>query len=362
MQQRPYPPCLIHTNRTNAIAFPAEPGITIPRARSPDPVMRHLFTASLLALAACSGPNDPTATASTGAVPTPAKASGAAPATTDGVIGEQPLPARLDCLRKTGGVLLIGHRGGPTRDYPENAIETFQRTYDAGTHAMEIDISETKDGVLVLMHDDDLARTTTGEGPVADHTLDEIRKLKLETSQKTTTFAPPTLEAALAWAMKNNAVLELDKKKSAEWGPIIAAVRDAKAENNVFLVTYTDDQAAEVHKLAPDLLITATVNDPAHLDALVARGVQTDHLVAWTGVTKPDPALWTSLAERGVESAFGTLGPRASSLDTRYWDDGDGSEYNALVSGGLAILVTDITDKTARQLAGLRQKSTACGL
>ena len=324
--------------------------------------MRHLFTASLLALAACSGPNDPTVTASTDAVPTPAKASGAVPATTDGVIGEQPLPARLDCLRKTGGVLLIGHRGGPTRDYPENAIETFQRTYDAGTHAMEIDISETKDGVLVLMHDDDLARTTTGEGPVADHTLDEIRKLKLETSQKTTTFAPPTLEAALAWAMKNNAVLELDKKKSAEWGPIIAAVRDAKAENNVFLVTYTDDQAAEVHKLAPDLLITATVNDPAHLDALVARGVQTDHLVAWTGVTKPDPALWTSLAERGVESAFGTLGPRASSLDTRYWDDGDGSEYNALVSGGLAILVTDITDKTARQLAGLRQKSTACGL
>lgn len=324
--------------------------------------MRHLLAAFILSLAACSGPNDPTATASTDADTTRPKAPAAEPITAVRVIGEEPLSGRLDCLRKSGGVLLIGHRGGPTRNYPENAIETFQRTYDAGAHAMEIDISETKDGVLILMHDDDLARTTTGEGLVADHTFDEIQKLKLETYQKTTTFAPPTLEAALAWAMKNNAVLELDKKKSATWEPIIAAVRDAKAENNVFLVTYTDDQAAEVHKLAPELVITATVNDPAQLDALVASGVQADHLVAWTGVAKPAPALFASLARRGVEAAFGTLGPRASSLDTRYWHDGDGSEYNELVSGGLAILVTDITDKTARQLAGARQKSAACGL
>lgn len=327
--------------------------------------MRHLLAASLLALAACSGPNEPTAPASTDAVanaPNAPKTPGVAPPATVGVIGEQALSARLDCLRTSGGVLLIGHRGGPTRDYPENAIETFQRTYDAGTHAMETDISETKDGVLILMHDDDLARTTTGEGLVSDHTLAEIQAVKLKTYSKTTTFAPPTLEAALAWAMKNGAVLELDKKKSAEWGPIIAAVRAAKAENNVFLVTYTDEQAAEVHRLAPDLMITATVNSPAHLDALIAKGVRTDHLVAWTGVTTPDPALWKALAQRNIESAFGTLGPRASSLDTRYWDDDDGSEYNQLVSGGLAILVTDITDKTARQLAGLRQKSAACGL
>jgi glycerophosphoryl diester phosphodiesterase len=139
-------------------------------------------------------------------------------------------------------------------------------------------------------------------------------------------------------------------------------VRAAKAENNVLLVTYTDDQAAEVHKLAPDLMVTATVASLDQFDTLVSMGVVTDHLVAWTGTARPDPALWASLAERGVEAAFGTLGPRASSLDTRYWEDGEGSEYNDLVSGGLAILVTDITDKTARQLAGLRQKSAACAL
>jgi glycerophosphoryl diester phosphodiesterase len=276
--------------------------------------------------------------------------------------GAAPLAQRLDCLRETGGILLIGHRGGPTRDYPENAIETFQRTFDAGVHAMEIDIAETKDGHLVLMHDEELDRTTTGTGLVSASTLAEIQNLKLKTYAATTDFVPPTLAAALDWVVKSDAIVELDKKKSASWAPIIAAVRKAKAENNVLLITYTDEQAGQVHTLAPDLVITATVETLDHLDSLIARGVNTGRLVAWTGAVAPRPELWRALAERAVESAFGTLGPRATSLDTKYWQDGDGSEFSKLAADGLPILVTDMTDKVARQLAGLRQISAACGL
>lgn len=313
-----------------------------------------LLAVSALALAACGQPSDTTATASTETPAAPAE-SASAPANT------ATLPERLDCLRDSGGVLLIGHRGGPTRDYPENAIETFQRTYDAGTRAMEIDIAETKDGHLILMHDDDLERTTTGEGRVSDHTLAEIRALKLETYSNTTDFSPPTLDEALAWAVQNNALVELDKKPSATYGPIIAAVRAAKAENHVFIITYNDDQAVEVHGQAPDLVITATIGSLDHADRLIARGVKPATLVAWTGTSQPNSELWQGLAARGIESAFGTLGPRSSSLDTRYWKDDDGSEFDALVDGGLPILVTDITDKTARQLRPFTAKAAACG-
>jgi glycerophosphoryl diester phosphodiesterase len=271
------------------------------------------------------------------------------------------LAGRLDCLRRTRGVLLIGHRGGPTRDYPENAIETLERTLKAGTHGMEIDIAQTRDGVLVLMHDDELERTTTGEGLVSDHTWTEISQLKLETYSRTTDFHPPKLEDALAWAVKNGALLELDKKKSAPFEPIIAAVRAARAENNVFIITYTDEQAIEVHKLAPDLVITATVRNAAHLDELLSKGVKADHLVAWTGTEKPDLNLWRELSGRDVESAFGTLGPRSSSLDGKYWEDDDGAEYIALAVGGLPILVTDLTDKVSKELQAEIRKAESCG-
>lgn len=320
------------------------------RARSVTPVFAALFLAT-----ACGQPSDPTATASTEATAaaTPAPAAAAAPA--------QPLPARLDCLRQSGGVLLIGHRGGPTRDYPENAVETLQRTFNAGTKAMEVDVAETSDFKLVLMHDDDLERTTTGTGLVADHTLAEIQALKLETGSKTTDFHPPTLEAALDWAAKTGAILELDKKRSAAFPPLIAAVRATKAQNNVFIITYTDDQAMEVHKLAPDLVITATINDVAQLDRLLAGGVRSETLVAWTGNVEPRPDLWKALAARGIESIFGTNGARADSLDTKYWDDDNGSEFTGLVRDGLPILVTGLTDKTARQLGDDRKKAAACG-
>lgn len=314
-----------------------------------------------LTLAACGEPSDPTAAASTEAAAAEHAAS-VEPSRVKPAFTTMTLHERLDCLRASGGIVIIGHRGGPTRDYPENAIETLQRTFDAGTRAMEVDIAETKDGQLILMHDDDLDRTTTGAGLVADHTLADIRKLRLETGGKVTDFAPPTLTAALEWAVKSNAILELDKKRSAQYGPIIAAVRAARAENNVFIITYTDEQAAEVHTLAPDLVITATVNSIEQLDNLIASGVRPDRLLAWTGNVEPRPDLWSALAARGVESIFGTNGSRETGLDSRYWADDDGAEFNTLAAGGLSLLVTSLTDKTSRQLAAERAKAEACGL
>jgi glycerophosphoryl diester phosphodiesterase len=321
-----------------------------------------VIAATALALAACGQPNDPTATASTDAsgppISGPAESSsetGAASA----ALG--PLNTRFDCLRESGGVLVVAHRGGPTRDFPENAIETFQRTWKAGTHAMEIDIAETRDGKLVLMHDDDLDRTTNGTGLVVDHTLAEIQALKLRTGTKQTDFYPPTLQAALEWAVQNHAFLELDKKRSASYAPIIAAVRAAKAENNVLLITYTDDQAIEAQKAAPDLIINATLNSVDQLDKLVAAGLKPERLIAWTGNVEPRPNLWKALAARGVASIFGTNGSRAEGLDYKYWDDGDGAEFNALAANGLPILVTGFSDKTSRQLSQEIRAAGGCG-
>lgn len=314
-----------------------------------------LLAASVLALAACGGQTDPTATASTEAVD-PAAAN------PDEMVVKMMLPDRLDCLRGSGGVLIVGHRGGPTRDYPENAIETFQRTFDAGTRAMEIDVRVTKDGVLILMHDEELDRTTTGMGLVADHTLADIEALFLETYSQTTTFRVPTLKAALEWAVKTGAIVKIDKKRETPYEPIIAAIREAKAENNAIVITYTDDQAVEVHTLASELVIGATIRSAAQLDDLIARGVYADRLVAWTETDAPKPELWKALAAKGVEADFGTLGPRSSSLDTKYWEDDDGSEYNALTADGLSLVSTDITDNVARQLAPDRAKAAKCGL
>jgi glycerophosphoryl diester phosphodiesterase len=317
------------------------------------------------AASACSRPADPTRTASTEPVAaSEPEARIAAPSAGRAPPANAPatLPARLDCVRKSGGVIVVGHRGGPNRDYPENAIETFERSLAAGALGMEIDIAESRDGVLFLMHDDDLDRTSTGTGPVSEKSWAEIEALNLETYQGATAFHPPTLDAALAWAVRNNAFLELDKKRSTSFGGIIDAVEANKAEANVVIVTYTDDQALEVHKRSKTLVTNVSIKSASQLDDLVRRGLDPNRTVAWTGTETPDPALWKALADRGVESAFGTLGRRGERLDDVYWEDRNGSEYRDLVAGGLVMLVSDTSDRASRELADLQQKAAACGL
>ena len=252
------------------------------------------------------------------------------------------LPSLFDCVREEGGILIAAHRAGPAPGYPENAIETLQYALDNATNVMEIDVAESRDGVLFLMHDRTLGRTTTGSGSVADARWSEISTLKLVDNQgSVTSFSPPTLEDALKWAVANGAILELDRKETTSFRNIVEAVRDAGAEANVIIITYNDDEAWQVSRLAPDLMMTAGVGGRDHEADLLAGGVNPERLIAWTGTNRPNPGKWRGLASKGIESAFGTLGRPGERLDDQYWADGDPSEYSDLARDGLVLLATD---------------------
>lgn len=324
--------------------------------------MRIFLITALFFVTSCGQSSDPTTAARTDlaeetAASGPAESAPPPPASIPAKLAD-----RLNCLRDSRATLVIAHRGGPTREFPENAIETLDRSLKAGIRVMEVDIATSSDGVLFLMHDDTLERTTTGEGEVGDLGWDLIRDVNLRTYSEETGFKPPTLAQALEWAVANNALLELDRKRSTDFRAVVAAVRAAKAENNVILITYTDEQAAEMHKLAPDLVITATIDSLERLDALLASGVNAETLVAWTGTSSPDPALWQALATRGIESSFGTVGARGTKLDDVYWEDRDASEYRKLASDGASFVVTGVSDRVARELAEPVQRAASCGL
>jgi glycerophosphoryl diester phosphodiesterase len=76
-----------------------------------------------------------------------------------------------------GAPLLIAHRGGSALA-PENTMEAFRRAIDWWrADILELDVQPTRDGEAVVFHDATLDRTTDGSGPVAAHTLDQLRQL-----------------------------------------------------------------------------------------------------------------------------------------------------------------------------------------
>jgi glycerophosphoryl diester phosphodiesterase len=102
------------------------------------------------------------------------------------------------------------HRGD-WRNYVENTVEAVESCIQMGADIVEVDVWRTKDGVLVLMHDETLERCTSGSGKICDHTLAEIRELRMKDGLgNMTEFTVPTAEEVLLLA-KDRVVINLDK-------------------------------------------------------------------------------------------------------------------------------------------------------
>jgi glycerophosphoryl diester phosphodiesterase len=72
--------------------------------------------------------------------------------------------------------LFFAHRGGSLLA-PENTLAAYENGLRYGADALELDIHYSRDGEIVVFHDDTLDRTTSGSGPLAALTLDELRRL-----------------------------------------------------------------------------------------------------------------------------------------------------------------------------------------
>jgi glycerophosphoryl diester phosphodiesterase len=73
-------------------------------------------------------------------------------------------------------VLVIGHRGF-SAVAPENTLASFKKAMEVGVDMIELDAHLSKDGQVVVIHDDTLNRTTNGNGKVISYTLNELKQL-----------------------------------------------------------------------------------------------------------------------------------------------------------------------------------------
>ncbi|MEN2284376.1 glycerophosphodiester phosphodiesterase family protein [Algoriphagus sp. SE2] len=232
--------------------------------------------------------------------------------------------------------MVSAHRGGPYPGYPENAIETFEHVLKYTSAIIEFDVAMTKDSVLVLMHDDELERTTTGSGKVADVTFDYIQSLFLEDEDgNKTTFRIPTFKEALIWS-KGKALLTVDIKRSVPFEKIIEEVRETDSQEHAALITYTFPAAKKIHTMAPELMLSITIRNDEEIKRLEETGIPWTKVIAFTGLSERPLQFNQALHQRGVFTILGVLGNLDQSAETR----GD-QIYASFVQNGADILATD---------------------
>ena len=245
-------------------------------------------------------------------------------------------------------VLVSAHRGGPVRGLPENAVETFEYALNHAPALIETDVRKTADGVLVLMHDETLDRTTTGTGRVDEVTFAEIRRLRLVADDSVVTaFRVPTLAEALAWA-DGRATLLLDVKPDVPYSDLVAAIRQHGAADRVAVITYSLADHERLFALAPDLVVSATAETPADVTALLASPVDAGRVIAWTGVGVPDRAVVDALHAAGIRAQAGAFG----AIDDAAYAASSPDPYGVILAAGADVISTDVVPLAALAARG----------
>ena len=209
----------------------------------------------------------------------------------------EPAPGMLDFEEKWdafhdphGRLMVCAHRGDINIYYPENSIEGYLAAILAGADMLEVDLHTTKDGQIVLMHDDTLTRTTNvtalreaGEDwmpasdEITDWTLDQIRRLRLVTKQKELTeYAVPTLREVIAIA-KDRVFVTLDKANCFRWEDVYELIVEQKAYRTV-LIPY-NYPLEKVEAIRNEMLRKHGISCPFFAGIVMEGGVWTEAMM-----------------------------------------------------------------------------------
>ena len=140
----------------------------------------------------------------------------------------------------------VGHRGAKAYE-PENTLRSFKKAIEIGVDAVELDVRKTKDDELVVIHDEEVGKTTDGEGKVGELTLEEIKKLNAEKGEKV-----PTLEEALDFLDKKVKIL-VELKEAGYEEKVLNLVREKGLTDNVIIVSFLEDALRRIRELDPEV-------------------------------------------------------------------------------------------------------------
>jgi glycerophosphoryl diester phosphodiesterase len=141
-------------------------------------------------------------------------------------------------------VLRIGHRGAAGHA-PENTLAAIQKGIALGIDFAEIDVRRTADGVLVVLHDETVNRTTDGKGRVDRLSLQDVKKFDAGNGEQI-----PTLEEVLRiTAGRAGLMLELKVKGLAQQA--VEAVRGAGFRDPVIYASFLHDELTHVQAVDP---------------------------------------------------------------------------------------------------------------
>ena len=255
--------------------------------------------------------------------------------------------------------MVIGHRGA-AGERPENTLESFRHALASGAQILESDVHATRDGQVVMCHDDLVDRTTDGRGRIGELTLAEVQALDAGHG-----FSPdsgrshpwrgrglviPSLRQAFEAFPEARFNLELKERQPGLVSATLALVRAFDRADRTLLTTADDDVMAELRA-------------EAHAAGIpVALGAATGDVVAFVRAaasgTPPPPAMALQIPAdfggRPLVTPELVKAAHAHGVEVHVWTVNAPGEMRRLLDLGVDGLVTDFPGRMAALVAERR--------
>jgi glycerophosphoryl diester phosphodiesterase len=253
---------------------------------------------------------------------------------------------------------LFAHRGA-SGEAPENTMAAFRRAVEVGVTYVELDVHATRDGQVVVIHDETLERTTNGQGKVREHTLAELQQLDAgygfsrDTGQsfpfRATGVRIPTLAEVLRGFPELRFTVEIKQTEPAIAELVIAVVRDCGRAEEVILASEHDRVIARVRDLAPDIATSFAVGEVTDFIQRVSTGQVAEYHPAGLALQIPPEFHDVPLVTAETVAAAHTLG-----LEIHVWTINDPREIERLLALGVDGIMSDFPGRL-RAVARRRQ-------
>ncbi|MFI3325910.1 MAG: glycerophosphodiester phosphodiesterase [Clostridia bacterium] len=163
---------------------------------------------------------------------------------------------------------IFAHRGA-SGFAPENTMEAFKLALEKGADGIELDVQLTSDGEVVVIHDDDVKRTSNGEGLVMTKTFEEIKSLDVGSffSDKFKGAKIPTLIEVLDWMLTNEILLNIEIKTMPRLynrelvEKTLAMVKSRNLESRIIISSFEHKAIVDSKKIAPEIKTAALMTD-----------------------------------------------------------------------------------------------------
>lgn len=195
----------------------------------------------------------------------------------------------------------IAHRGASTHE-PENTLRALDRAISMGATMLEVDVRLSSDGHPVIIHDDDLSRTTNGSGRVRDLTLEQIKRFDAGRGEKV-----PTLAEVVDLA-RGRVELYLELKGQLTPAPTVKTLHTAGLADQAIVNSFHSCLLQEVKSIDPvvrsSMLVRRADRSADYIERALAIKADYVHLCWEDGSPTPhmllDPVMIARIRQRGL--------------------------------------------------------------